>query len=211
MDRTWGCVVSTKDYLQGAYNLYESLNAVNTVYDFILIIDNNISEQDLCDVGFKGIKYYTFQNLIQANVLDRVEQTINKIHVFNIMEYEKIGLIDADIIVTKNIDHYMDYVGQSAFLQSGYTYGLRDDNYIEDYHRGMNGSVLIITPSEELYKYLLDLSSQCYNDEEIWLKAFPNFIFQPWKHLPLGDWRGSKEQERLIHYDGFPKYWMKGE
>ena len=52
------------------------------------------------------------------------------------------------------------------------------------------------------------LTTECINDEQIWDKMYPLFMKQYWKHLPVGDWRGSSEQLRIIHDDGFPKPWM---
>lgn len=208
MKKIWGCIISTKDYLPGAYNLFISLQKVKTKYDLILILDNKITFEEVINCGFpENIPYYFFTNLVKDSN-NREKQTINKIIAYQLIEYDKIGLIDADIEIIKNIDHYLDFVGGSAFMNTGYSYGYQNEEYAEFFYLGMNGSILIITPSLETYKYLLFIAQQSSNDEEIWFKYYPKFMFQPWKHLPLGDWRGSKEQIRLIHYDGFPKPWM---
>lgn len=209
MKKAWGCVVSTLDYLLGAYNLFISLQKVNTKYNFILILDNTITFEEVFNCGFPSdISCYFFDNLVK-DLYNKEKQTINKIMVYQLVEYDKIGLIDADIEIIKNIDHYLDFINGSAFINTGYSYGYQDENYAEFFYLGMNGSILIITPSSEVYQHLLFIAQQSSNDEEIWFKYYPNFMYQPWKHLPVGDWRGSKEQIRLIHYDGFPKPWMK--
>ena len=117
--------------------------------------------------------------------------------------------MDADLRIIKNIDHYLDFETGSAFPSTDYSYGEYQDDFVDIGNQGgLNGSVLIIEPNYSKFNDLLDIHTECINDEQIWDKMYPLFMKQYWKHLPVGDWRGSSEQLRIIHDDGFPKPWM---
>ena len=210
MRKAWCVMVATEDYLPGAKIVFETLKATNTQYPFILLLEEKIPQIAIQECGLSNIPVFYFRSLKGSN--ERRElYTVNKIWAYKIPsnQYQKIGLLDADLRIIKNIDHYLDFETGSAFPSTDYSYGEYQDDFVDIGNQGgLNGSVLIIEPNYSKFNDLLDIHTECINDEQIWDKMYPLFMKQYWKHLPVGDWRGSSEQLRIIHDDGFPKPWM---
>jgi alpha-N-acetylglucosamine transferase len=132
--------------------------------------------------GFESNDIFFFESVVtEKHKNNRQLYTLDKIHALNIPEGLRVCLMDADIKVIRNIDHYLDFIHGSAYMNSTYN------------QDGMNGGVLIFERNEEEYKKALELAKDCQNDEEVWLKLYPNFHLEYIKHIPVGDWRDNPD------------------
>ena len=110
MRKAWCVMVATEDYLPGAKIVFETLKATNTQYPFILLLEEKISQTAIQECGLSNIPVFYFRSLKGSN--ERRElYTVNKIWAYKIPsnQYQKIGLLDADLRIIKNIDHYLDF------------------------------------------------------------------------------------------------------
>lgn len=200
--KMFGTLLATEDYALGARQLYDSLKKVNSIYKkFLILLADNINEDNIKKIFPESDILFMKIPLLNKNESIRELYTINKIYSFLIPKEFKLCLVDSDIVFIKNCDHYLDFPPGSAY-----------PGFLSPH--SANGSVIIFERDLESYQKCLNIinnfhnSKNNINDEYIWRELWKNFSEDYYKHLPIGDWYNGKEQERLIHYDGFPKPWM---
>lgn len=120
------------------------------------------------------------------------EDTINKFQLFNLIEYEKICFLDADVVLAGNIDDEFDkFTGEEeVFLYSP----------PDPHHIGISGTMFIIRPDVNYFDTkILPLIATYENDEQILEHYYPYQI-------------GLRQlTHKIIHFSGFLKPWQKGD
>ena len=109
--------------------------------------------------GFPDNDIFFFESVALLGAVDPIEKracyTLDKIHALNIPAGMRLCLMDSDIIVLRNIDHYLDFPHGSGYVNVCYD---------TDYY-GMNGGVIIFERNEEEYKKALEAIPLYVNDE----------------------------------------------
>lgn len=213
MKYAWVTLLATDNFIQGAILLNNSLKKVNTKYPLFVIATNNLKKETLMLLEEENIPYRIFPYLSFFCDGDRnmkywegkVDQTENvwwnctfsKIYMFLFTEFEKICFLDADIELIKNCDNYFDFPAPAAFCYPN--------------SEGMAGGTIIVEPNIESYLQCLSIGVQegVVNDEMIWHRWYPNFIYEKNHILPYEDFCGDDINKcKLIHYDGPNKPWL---
>ena len=73
----------------------------------MVICTDNLSQDTLSTLTLHNILYKIYPD-INSNNGHRMKCTINKIHMYDLNDYDKVIFLDADVIVTKNIDNLFE-------------------------------------------------------------------------------------------------------
>lgn len=183
-------LVTNEKFLNGLLYFYEFWKRTNSKYEFIAMVTNNLTEEQLKKINhipYKIIQYYTIEN---DEYHARYSDTINKIQIFDFIEYDRICFIDTDIILFENLDYLLENFDDSFEFCSSLNKG-RDL---------LRGEVFVIKPKKNFCSYLLKQSwvFQQYDDENIFSKLFrDNYLEYNFEYLSL----------KLWHDIGSIKYW----
>lgn len=112
----WCTYVSTKDYIIPALTLGEQLKRVNSKYPLVIAMINPIYTyyRDLI-VKMGCIPEYInevrYHKELQEGFLKnhRLLNTSSRVSVFELRQYDKMVFIDADVLITRNVDELFNY------------------------------------------------------------------------------------------------------
>lgn len=110
--KSYVCVLSTDNYLEGLLLLNKNLKLLNSKYDLLCVINENISEDVIKKIEFFGIKYIICKSIKFDNVNFSNPYwiyTFDKLNIFSLVEYEKLVFLDLDLLLVENIDDLFDY------------------------------------------------------------------------------------------------------
>ena len=184
------CVLSTNNYLDGVLLLNENLKSLDSKYELLCIVNEEITEETLSYLKFFNIEY-KIMNKIDYKCEDKRftwKYTFDKLNIFNLTEYEKIVYIDTDMLITENIDHLFDY---PAFTAAS------NEPFIKDELSKFNSGVLVVEPDIEDYNNLIYIAKLFDKNElnNIGDQDVLNFYFKRANILP-------KEYNVMRHVDG---------
>ena len=101
------CVLSTDNYLEGVLILNENLKFLNSKYELLCLINENISSSTIEILDYFHIEYKKVDS-IPYKTINEIHPnwtfSFDKINVMSLTEYEKIVFLDSDILLLKNID-----------------------------------------------------------------------------------------------------------
>ncbi|KAI8831102.1 nucleotide-diphospho-sugar transferase [Chytridium lagenaria] len=167
--------------LPGSLVLYHSLKQAKAKADFIAMT-YNVSEDGLKTLHIQGIRTYPVLPLdVRTYITSRVQSMEQrdwilwtKLRIWQMEDYEKVILMDSDLMVLKNVDELfqMPELSASAMSEDGEkiqfystsTYGLSVRNQVGKYKRtnlirgwsGLNSGVTVLKPSNETFNLLLN-------------------------------------------------------
>lgn len=109
----WASLITNLDYLPGLLTLSHSLTAVNTHYPFVAFHTPDFPTSGLAALHARGIRTQLVPSLQpgQSRVYahdPRFQETWTKLVVFSLVEYERVVLLDGDMLVRRNMDELMD-------------------------------------------------------------------------------------------------------
>ena len=110
------CVLSTNNYLPGVLILNENLKDLNSKYDLLCLINENINERTRRILDFFKIKYKEMQSIDHPSEYGHWKYTFDKLNIYSLVEYEKIVYLDVDIVIKENIDELFDVEAPAACL-----------------------------------------------------------------------------------------------
>ncbi|KAG2695518.1 hypothetical protein I3760_07G017000 [Carya illinoinensis] len=161
---------SSEAYVCGAIALAQSIIQSNSTKDLVLLADNSISSNSIRGLRAAGWKIKRIQRIRSpfAEKDSYNEWNYSKLRVWQLIEYNKVIFIDADLLVLKNIDKFFAHPQLSA---------APNDKVI------FNSGVAVIEPSmcmfEDLMQKRFKLGS--YNGGD---QGFLNEVFTWWHRLP---------------------------
>lgn len=169
------------EYINQVRVLWESYKRQKCKYPFYVLITENIN-WPFPQINTVCIKKFSFEK-----GFERYKDTVNKFYIFKQIEFNKIFFLDADIIITENLDKYFDYCDYSF-------YGVKSKKFV-DKDVSWAGGYFIIQPSPTIFKYVLDNYKKYDDDEYILKELFPYYenrdlscldksFFSKVKHLP---------------------------
>ena len=155
------CVLSTNDYLEGCLVLNENLKHINSKYELLCLINEDISEESKKILDYFNIKYKIINKLeYKVNsipVFKHWYNTFDKLNIFTLTEYKKIIYLDSDLLILSNIDELADYKPIAM---------CKDRPFSNNYNSG----VMVVEPNLEDY----------YNLKQLMIKSMIN-------NKPIGD------------------------
>lgn len=237
MGKTFITLLSTENYLKGVLVLYTSLQETKTKYPFTVLLSSRISvntENILRNYGMKTLRidaplYIENREGINQAGPTHWNYTFEKLHVFNLTQFEKMVFLDSDMLVLENIDELFEYEHMSAVGPAG---GRYPGNEL---YNGLNSGLLVIEPNHKDFKNLINLiptvTTRLKNcgDQDVIIEYF----IEEWRkrkelHLddkynmifPYIDYyvenlnytfkkEGSLNNIKIIHFIGTEKPWMQ--
>lgn len=98
MNNIYATLLSSDSYLSGVLGLNYSLIRSKSTYKLLVIATDNLSLN-----AFKILEQNNINYIIKPYLLYKTNGfwrgTINKFHIFSLLEYSKICFLDADIII----------------------------------------------------------------------------------------------------------------
>lgn len=178
-------LLASNDYLYGVLGLYYSWKLTHSKYDFILIVTDNISKENLSIVEQAGIDYTIVPRYDFKNPQSKYNITWNKFYIYTLTQYTKVCFIDADAILIENIDSVFD-ANTPAFMALGPIF--------------ISGVMILVDPTTFTPENFKKFRYQA-DDESVW-----NKIYNPQNTTNIG-----KYMDSIIHWsdggDNSMKYW----
>ncbi|KAI3648146.1 hypothetical protein MP228_005392 [Amoeboaphelidium protococcarum] len=178
-------LVTTEDYVIGALVLAQSLRAVGTTRQLVAMITGNISagsQEELKAVFNQVITVDSLKSssLDNLKVLGRPElaYTYTKLHIWNLVNFDKVVFMDADTLVLKNIDNlFTDYQlsGNGSGVAAAPDMGWPDC---------FNSGVFVAKPSKETFENLIKFaeSQGSFDGGD---QGLLNDYFKDWARIPF--------------------------
>jgi glycogenin len=224
MKRGFISILSTESYLPGLLVLHHSLIATGTRFPFMVLVTDNISRVALDQLDQNGIAYQAIDRLIvnPTSVDDTHRWYYNyaKLSVFGLLAFDKVVFLDADLLITANIDELFDAPHLSAVNAGGRLPELSE-------WRQFNSGVMVIEPNQDLFSDMLDkvgkIETGAPGGDQAFLHAYyPDW--PSWTHLHLDHrynlfqvhldryhallgW--TLDDVRIVHFIGVTKPWMR--
>lgn len=190
-------------YLPGIIALERSLKAVRSTYPLVVFYIETVNKEDLSRIASFGIQLVPVERIIppdsvkkqnQENGYARWNETFSKIEIFRQIQFERIVLLDADMMVVNNIDHLFLMPSMSA-VAAGQAL---NPSWIQ-----LNSGLMVIEPQIETYNKLrMCLESLSVQD----LVDFEGLGDQDLVHLAFRDWPSKEDLHLPESYNLFAHY-----
>jgi len=109
----WVSLITSLDYLPGLFTLAFSLKRVGTAYPLIALYTESLPEEGLQALKARGIparRLETWRPKAAKELVDtRFNETWSRLSVFGMVEYSRLVVLDADMLVVKNMDELMNF------------------------------------------------------------------------------------------------------
>ncbi|WP_158784388.1 glycosyltransferase family 8 protein [Pantoea sp. BAV 3049] len=216
--KAWATLLTQPGYLVGVKALHKSLKRANSAYPLIVMVTENIdapSRQALESEGclLREVQPISPDSRLQHNYANaRFSEVWTKLAVWRLTEFERIVFLDADMLVTKNMDELFKLPlaeGQIAACHAcrcnpnkiaSYPKSWRPENCFYSYCQGvhhteqldevdnyLNGGFLVLKPDEAVFDDMLHQLAEL-NDLSRYLFAEQDFLndyfHQHWQPLP---------------------------
>lgn len=183
-------LATTESFLQGAKLLAYSLERVHSQYPLIILITENLAHLVDDEHMYRVIPYEQFTP--PKEITHRYVDTRNKLRAFDLVQYKRVLVIDADIFILENIDWVFEKYPEEEFLC-----GIRNDGV-----KMFCGDRLMITPKAGQYdEFWKDPWNENYPTDEQMLEHVYQDFFNKYDTFYFP---GSAEIE---HLSGYKKYW----
>ena len=185
-------LATTESFLRGAKLLAYSLERVKSKYPLIILVTENLSHLLDNEHMYRVISYDKFTP--PEFITQRYVDTKNKLKAFDLVQYKRVLVIDADIFVHQNIDWIFEEYPEEEFLC-----GIRQN---EDGSKMFCGDRLLITPKRGQYDMFWEdeINKHYPTDEQMLENVYKDFFNKHERFL----FPGSAE---LSHLSGSKKYW----
>lgn len=171
--KTYVCVLSTDNYLDGALVLNENLKFLKSKYSLLCLINENISREtievlDYFEIEYKVMKSVKYINHNETN--DYWMYTFDKLNVFSLNEYEKVVYLDSDLLILENLDHLFETQVPSMSLDLPW--------HTKKYNTG----IMVIKPNKDDYQKLKynalksDIQGRTISDQDIINEYFNDIV-----------------------------------
>lgn len=150
---------------------------MNSKYPLIILIDKKLLKCKLIE----DVEHYKIIDVVNFPVTENIVRykfTLNKFHIFNLTEYDKILFLDADMFIFTNIDYIFEKAQEYDCIYSNYlTKRYNADTILP------RGGFFICTPKEGFFENLInsdDFKNLLHYDDEHVLKEI---CFPKWKTI----------------------------
>lgn len=170
-------------YVPGVEALGMSLQASGAKHPLVVMVTPDVTEegrQRLTAAGWqlREVEYIANPTPAEGQLFARFAHVFTKLRAWELIEFDKVVLLDADTIVLQNIDELFDRPYFAA----------APDFFLPD---RFNSGVMVLDPSEEIFKSMMDalFTGGTYDGgDQGFLNTFiPNWYAMPVEHrLPSG-------------------------
>lgn len=182
-------VITNETYLKGVIVLAKSLIRVKSKFDLYVLVPYGKSEFFSKKMQ-KDLKIHVIETGtvdIPKNVDEKSywKDTLFKLKVFSMTDFQKIVFLDSDMVVFKNIDHLFDKESISAVTAGVVLH--------KDWNQ-LNSGIMVITPNIEDYLGMIKLIQPTFEmrrslhlgfgDQDVIKAYFSHWIEEKEKHLP---------------------------
>lgn len=202
-------VLTNDSYVLGVLLLSESLKKVNSKYPLTVLLTNNVCSATQEILKQLKINYRLVNNISMSQQLIEHNQNINpimaniwencftKFKIFDLLDFNKIVFLDADIMVLKNLDHLFNAPHMTSALDGEYF------NLWPDWPH-FNTGCLVIEPSHEIFKDILQFANNLSLED---LKQYDYVMAdQEILNLYYNDWINKNDLHLNKYYDIFAPY-----
>lgn len=157
-------LLTNDSYIYGVIMLNGSLREVKSKYPLTVLVTDQVSKAPRSIMDQLGINYievstHSVNDEVYKINLSKDPSTaglwrdcLTKFEIFNLVQFDKIVFLDADILVLRNIDHLFNYVHMTAAVDGEY-FNLWPDQM------HFNSGCLVIEPSKEIYEDLINFAN----------------------------------------------------
>ncbi|XP_026389976.1 putative UDP-glucuronate:xylan alpha-glucuronosyltransferase 3 isoform X2 [Papaver somniferum] len=177
-------------YVCGAIAAAQSIRMVGSTRDFVILVDDTISEYHRSGLAAAGWKIRTIERIRNPKAEENAynEWNYSKFRLWQLTDYDKIIFIDADLLILRNIDFLF---GMPEITATGNNATL------------FNSGVMVIEPSNCTFQLLMDHINEIesYNGGD---QGYLNEIFTWWHRIPKHMnflkhfWEGDEEEKKVI-------------
>lgn len=228
--------LSNRNYLDGALTLCKSLQLVKAKYPLYCLLSMNVEDEVIRILEADGIECIQLKECVTTDMrvnslawASNWNYTFDKLYMWGLTQFEKIVFIDADMIVTANIDHLFEKKAFSAAL-AGALFPTGKEIRI------LNSGLLVVEPDTKILCQMLEISKTLIpemkekglpvGDQDIINAYMPDWFEH--KDLILDDSYNlyahylqcyirhhnysfnheSRKRIHIVHYVGVEKPWM---
>jgi glycogenin len=203
----YATLITSDDFFMGLQTMVFTLKQTSTLFPIIVLVTKQVSKHIISNIE-KLSSPPTMSILVKkveaipnpsekVHISGWVNSGYTKLHIWNLIEYDKIVYIDADTCVLENIDHLFSRPNLTA----------APDVFPPD---KFNAGVLIIEPSKDIFQDMqiktFELKSYDGGDTGFLNAYFPNWYLLHSDHrLPF-----AYNAQRTLHwmtYEKQPGYW----
>lgn len=186
--KAYVCGITNDAFLEGALTMFASLNAhcTNHTIERVCFVTDEVSAQAYeCLKNNSVIPRYV--NKLKGTSSGRWSTTFQKISVFSMKEYDKIVWVDADMMITDNLDSLFAWPHMSCVKSRA---PLKDNPDAFPFNSG----IMVIVPRMEEYRGICSMlntiieeyekEGKPLGDQNVLNAYFSHWPYQKEKHLP---------------------------
>lgn len=187
MNYAYVTAITNKDYLPGLKVLAHNLKKLKTMYPLYVLIPNDkkevlVPELEKFSVNYLSKDYFSFSSDIES-MNHYWKETFFKLHAASLTQFDKIILIDCDMLVRKNLDHLFDKNNFSACIGGS----LKHAEY-----KDLNSGLMVLEPCDELFNQLINsipilsgrITDRPYGDQDVFIFVAKGWREKEYLHLP---------------------------
>lgn len=235
--RAYVSLLSDDSYLAGLLTLHYSLMQTYPAYDFLVLLNEQVSEHSKHTLNQANIRFQSFSKLHYPEKTiatmsakgwgKHITNTADKLNIFLLTEFDKVVYLDADMLILKNIDYLFQYPHGSAVIDLGnlvnpkLTPGYSDSYY--EWVQQFNSGLFVFKPNTVDFEACLEIMKQDVGyDQEILRCLWSDWIHTPTRQLPqtcnifashmpqyIKHGVCGLSDVEVFHYASTPKPWNK--
>lgn len=186
MNCAYCTLVSNDEYTWGAICLAISKNRTAAKYPLVILVSEDVSEHNRRLLSDYGIVKMIPNHKFEDGYFEGYLCTKQKLEVFNLIEYDRVMFLDADVIMLDDFDFELDNNTFLFDIRSRYT----DINKV-------CGEMFIVSPNEKLFNLLMKLSAELGLEDDEQCLAY---IYRERYLIPLNGKEYSPFFTKAIHF-----------
>ena len=204
--------LTNNSYVRGVLLLKECLRRVKSKYPLLCLVTEDVDNVILEVLDKAGIKYEFIQKVKTPDHIMEHNMKINprqsriwenvytKFQIFSLEQFDKIILLDADLLILKNLDHCFEMPHMTAALDGEY-------NHLWPLWPHFNTGFLVIKPNKKEFEKIVDFANN-FKPEEHPLFNGSQQVFSDQEILNLyySDWPNKPELHLNKYYNVFPLF-----
>ncbi|KAI3853796.1 hypothetical protein MKW92_052213 [Papaver armeniacum] len=190
---------SAHAYVCGAIAAAQSIRMVGSTRDFVILVDDTISEYHRSGLAAAGWKIRTIERIRNPKAEENAynEWNYSKFRLWQLTDYDKIISIDADLLILRNID---------------FLFGIPEITAAGNNATLSHSGVMVIKPSNCTFQLLMDHINEIesYNGGD---QGYLNEIFTWWHRIPKHMnflkhfWEGDEEEKKFASDVAYKTWW----
>jgi glycogenin len=188
--KTYLTVITTDDYAVGAVALWESLRRTRPQYGLTVVITKKVSDECERSLQRSGLQTLRVDQQLRRShaseaALRHWDNTFSKLLMFELVQFEKIVYLDADMMVLRNLDHLFAKPHMSAAVPDKLMPG--HESWVQ-----LCSALMVIEPQPGLAGAIMqhvpavESKMKSFSDQDLLHEHFPNWPSHPELELEQG-------------------------